>query len=195
VANLATLDLIMSTFTGKTEPLPNLGSSDHISISFTCQVENELPDAPQATAVFNGHAAPWNHIRGAVKRSFMVWNDSDYESPDEAESNLRHLIQPIIDDYVPKSKPKKSGPTPWWNYHCGKSFKLKLKTFGNRTEHPHKYERACKICKKTPRKAFKAYNLKIKKKLSEMSTADRNFRLAIDQRTHWTFKQQVQLCS
>ena len=85
------------------------------------------------------------------------------------------MIQPIIDDYVPKSKPKKSGPAPWWNYYCGKSFKLKLKTFKKRDEHPDRYEKACKLCKKTQRAAFKAYNVKIKKRLSEMSTADQNF--------------------
>ena len=42
-------------------------------------------------------------------------------------------------------------------------------------EHPERYIKATAYSKKVQRKAFKSYNIRIKKRLDEMSTADRNF--------------------
>jgi len=170
-----TLDLIMSRFTGTAETLPNLGTSDHVSIKFKCQIHDELESEPPPTDVLLWHSAPWHHIRGAVKRSLAIWNDCDYESPDEAEAQLVHLVQPVINTYVKKSISKPYSPAPWWNLHCKKAFKYKMKTFKTRVDHPDRYIKATYNAKTIQRKAFKAYNLKIKKQLAEMSNADRNF--------------------
>ena len=71
-----TLDLIMSTFIGSAVALPNLGTSDHVSIhvsiKFQSQVIEDLPATPRATEVLNCHSAPWNHIRGEVKRALTL---------------------------------------------------------------------------------------------------------------------------
>ena len=170
-----TLDLIMSLSPGAAEALPNLGTSDHVSIKFRCDIDKELTQEPQATAVYDWHSAPWNHIRGALKRALDTWNDCDYDHPDEAEAQLVHYIQPVINDYVKKVVPKTYNPAPWWNWDCKKALKYKLKAFKTRDEFPDRYISATRNAKIIQRKAFKAYNVKLKARLDGMSTADRNF--------------------
>ena len=99
----------------------------------------------------------------------QVFNDCDYESPDEAESAMASLIQPIIEDYVKKSVPKIYSPAPWWNWHYKQALKYKMKAFYTRTESPERYMTATLNAKVIQRKAFKAYNQRIKKNLEEMN--------------------------
>ena len=110
-----TLDLVMSHYTGSAVPMPNLGTSDHVSIKFVCNIADALPSEPDEESVLDWHSAPWNHIRGAVKRSILVWNDCDCESPEEAECQLHRLIHPFIADYVKEKTLKQYSPAPWWN--------------------------------------------------------------------------------
>ena len=56
-----------------------------------------------------------------------------------------------------------------------KAFKYKIKTFKSRVDYPERYIKACVSSKLIQRRAFKEYNIKIKKQLEEMSSADRNF--------------------
>ena len=170
-----TLDLIISTFTGSAVALPNLGTSDHVSIKFQTQVIEDLPDTPRATEVLNWHSTPWNHIRGEVKRALILWNETEHLIPDDAELALSKAIHPIIKKHVPKTLPMKTSSAPWWNFDCDKSFKLKMKTFKTRLEFPEKYLGATYLCKQTQRRAFKEYNVKMKERLDEMSTSDSNF--------------------
>ena len=121
------LDLIMSTFEGSATALPNLGTSDHVSIKFQSRVAADLPETPKATKVLDWHSAPWNHIKGELKRALVTWNETDFSNPDNAEQALCAQIQPIIRKHVPETTPIKSTSAPWWNYHCKKSFKHKMK--------------------------------------------------------------------
>ena len=50
-----------------------------------------------------------------------------------------------------------------------------MKTFKTRLECPEKYIGATYLCKQTQRRAFKEYNVKMKKRLDEMNTSDSNF--------------------
>ena len=81
----------------------------------------------------------------------------------------------MITDYVKKRTPITYSPAPWWNYDCQKAFKYKMKAFKTRHECRERYVRATSDSKSIQRMAFKSYNLKIKKKLSMMSTADSDF--------------------
>ena len=103
----------MVQLTGAAEALPNLGTSDHVSIKFRCDIDKELTQEPQATAVYDWHSAPWNHIRGALKRALETWNDCEYDHPDEAEAQPVHYIQPVISDYVKKVVLKTYNPAPY----------------------------------------------------------------------------------
>jgi hypothetical protein len=66
---------------------------------------------------------------------------------------------------------------PWWNHRdcCMKAFKHKIKAFKSRFDFPERYIKTCVSSKLIQRRAFKEYNIKIKKQLDEMSSADRNF--------------------
>ena len=106
---------------------------------FQCQVIEDLPATPRATEVLNWHSAPWNHIRGEVKRALIKWNENEHTNPDDAEQDLTKLMAPILTKHVPKTLPMKTCSAPWWNLDCQKSFKLKMKTFKTRLEFPEKY--------------------------------------------------------
>ena len=49
-----TLDLIRSIFEGSASALPNLGTSDHVSIKFQCQVAAALPETPKTPRFSDG---------------------------------------------------------------------------------------------------------------------------------------------
>ena len=99
-----TLDLIICNSPGSAEALPNFGTSDHVAIKFTCIVDSALDSEPPNTPVLNWMTAPWNHIGGAVKRALSAWNDSDYDSPDEAEAQLAHY-NPRIGSITSRGSP------------------------------------------------------------------------------------------
>ena len=64
-----TLDLVMSPFDGSASAVANLGTSDHVSVRFTMHMTTPLEKQPAVLPVRNWSRAPWNHIRGAVKRA------------------------------------------------------------------------------------------------------------------------------
>ena len=121
------------------------------------------------------HSAPWNYIKGELKRALVTWNECSFSNPDDAGQALCARIQPNIRKHVPETAPMKSASAPWWNHHSKKSFKLKTKTFKTRSEFPERYLGATHLSKQTQRKSFKECNVKIKTRLDEMSTADSNF--------------------
>jgi hypothetical protein len=94
---------------------------------------------------------------------------------DEAEQEMDDILVGIIDKYVKKKKPRSPGPTPWWNSRCNKAFKWKQKRFEKRNIEAVEYSRAVKFSRKVQKKAYGAYQRKIKSKLNTMSTGDGNF--------------------
>ena len=87
---LNTLDLIMTPFQGAAAALPNMGTSDHVTISFTIQVEEPLPVPPINIKHWDWIRAPWNHIRGAVRRALKDWNACQFDSVDDAIEDRHH---------------------------------------------------------------------------------------------------------
>ena len=117
--------------------------------------------------------APWNHIKGAVKRA--LWDWTPIGTVDEAESDLDDILTGIIDKYVNFKTPKRHSPSPWWNAKCEKAYKWKLKTFANRLTDPVKYQAAIKFNRRIQKKAFKTHQQRIKDKLNNLSSNDSNF--------------------
>ena len=126
--------------------------------------------------VYGWLKAPWNHIKGDVKRALKDWNPRGHKHVciDEVEAELQKILQVIINRHVKKTTPFKSGPRLWWNHECRKAFNYKLKCFDDRLKKPERYTRAIQCCKSVQRKASRKYQLKVKSKLAEISNADRN---------------------
>jgi hypothetical protein len=103
------------------------------------------------------------------------WNTIDFDCQDVAEQTLHECLSSIVETYVNKVTPKTYGPAPWWNYKCQKAFKFKTKCFDTKEDDPERFIKASKLSTKVQRMAFKEYNGKIKKRLDEMSTSDKNF--------------------
>jgi len=81
----------------------------------------------------------------------------------------------VRDRYVKKTKPRSGGTAPWWNAACSKAFEYKQKTFPSRFEKPGKYQHALRCSRSAQRRAFRKYQLKLKKRLQTMTNSDRNF--------------------
>ena len=112
-----TLDLIMSPFDDSASAVANLGTSDHVSVRFTMHVTTLLEKQPAVLPVRDWAHAPWNHIRGAVKRALSYWDPSGCSSVDVAVDSLNDSLMCILDRYVPKAMmPGLPGPSPWWNF-------------------------------------------------------------------------------
>ena len=120
-----TLDLIITSFAGSTTPLPGLGTSDHVAVSFTVNVEVEIPKPPIAGDTRDWRRAPWHHIKGAVGRTLADWKASDYKTPDMAQQDLESRLVRIRDQCVKKTKARVGGVAPWWNRICSDAFKHK----------------------------------------------------------------------
>ena len=170
-----TLDLIMSPFPGSAIAMANPGTSDHIAIAFEMQVISHIQDAPPVKQAYNWDHAPWNHINGAIRRFMHDWDPACFDSVQVAQINFNEWMESIVERYVPLRDLNLKGCAPWWNYHCEKAYKLKVKAFACADESPDRYLRAVQWNKSVQRKAFHKYNLRLKSKLDKMSNSDRNF--------------------
>ena len=105
-------------------------------------VTTPLGKQPAVLPVRNWAHAPWNHIRGAVKRALSDWDPSGCSLVGVVVDFLNDSLMCILDRYVPKTMmPGLPGPSPWWNYRCMKALKFKQKAFEARVEFPNKYKR------------------------------------------------------
>ena len=168
-----TLDLVISDFDGRAIAESGFGSSDHLSLYLTFDTTQKIPTTPIRKSVRDWQNAPWNHMKGALKRALANWKPSG--GVDEAEADLDNLLSKVVDDYVKWKKPTRPGPTPWWNCKCEKAYKWKRKCFVNRVTDQSKYDSAVKFNRKIQKKAYGSYQKKIKKKLASMSSGDSNF--------------------
>ena len=159
-----TLDLVISDFHGHATAEPGFGSSDHLSVYLTFDTAQKIPTTPIRKSVRDWQNAPWNQMKGALKRALANWKPSG--GVDEAEADLDTLLSKVVDDYVKWKKPTRPGPTPWWNCKCEKVYKWKRKCFVNRVKDQSKYESAVKFNRKIQKKAYGSYQKKIKKKLA-----------------------------
>ena len=136
----------MSPFDDSASAVANLGTSDHVSVRFTMHVTTLLEKQPAVLPVRDWAHAPWNHIRGAVKRALSYWDPSGCSSVDVAVDSLNYSLMCILDRYVPNATmPGLPGPSPWWNYRRMKALKFKQKAFEARVEFPDKYKKAVRF--------------------------------------------------
>ena len=168
-----TLDLVMSDIKGIAIEAPGFGNSDHKSMSIVFESQEKIPSTPERKAVRDWHNAPWNHIRGAVKRALTHWKPTGNQ--DDAEEELDAILSVIIEKYVKWKVPSQPGPTPWWNHKCEDAYKWKQQAFTNRIMDPEGYNQATKYNRKIQKKAYSAYQQKIKRKLNNLPSSDRNF--------------------
>ena len=78
----------MTQHTGSAVARVGVGTSDHITIDITLELQDTIPESPTKKSTLLWQHAPWHHIRGAVKRQLKGWDDGDSMSVDEAEASL-----------------------------------------------------------------------------------------------------------
>ena len=91
-----------------------MGTSDHITIDITLELQDTVPDSLVQKPTLLWQYVPWNHIRGAIKRELKHWGDDDSMSVVEAEASLDGILISVIEKHVKKSQPKRPGPIVWW---------------------------------------------------------------------------------
>ena len=170
-----TLGLDMTIHDGVAIDQPGAGTSDHIAIAITLELDSAIPSPPVHKPTFLWQYAPWPHIRGAVKRELATWNPNDCESVDAAEIDLDDKFFSIIKKYVTLSRPKKPGPTIWWDDKCQEAYVAKLKAFTIRFDKPNRYYAAVKHCRTVQNRALAIYQNELREKLQGMHKCDKSF--------------------
>ena len=107
-----TLDLIMTDFEGTTTAAAHIGTSDHVSIIFEIQVLMQVPEAASQSDSVNWRKAPWDHIRGDVKRAVSEWIPNFAQSVSEVQTELDDLLWKVVKRHVKLRAPTKPRPLP-----------------------------------------------------------------------------------
>ena len=170
-----TLDLMMTPHKGTAVPSPGAGTSDHISINITLEIQATLPPIPKHKPTRLWQYAPWSHIKGEVKRKTRDWDPHALESTDNAEADLDNILLKIIDRHVKWSKPKDRGPIVWWNDQCEKAYKIKQGLFSRRSIKPVRYNAAVNFCRTVQNRAFAQYQKDLSTQLKSMDKSDKSF--------------------
>jgi hypothetical protein len=84
-----TLDVVLSDVIGKAAPISGFGSSDHIAMKLSFAIGDGVPPTPVRHKVRDWKNAPWQHMKGAVKRALSGWNPSG--TVDDAEGKTHEL--------------------------------------------------------------------------------------------------------
>ena len=121
------------------------------------------------------HTAPWNHIRGDVKRAVDGWKPNVSQSVSEAQAELDGLLWTVVKRHVKIRAPTRPRPQPWWTSKCRRMLRQKQKAFDHRREHPAVYKAVRQRCKKTQRHAFAEYNKRLSEQLDVMEKSDKQF--------------------
>ena len=152
-----TLDLVMSSIPGVASPAPSMGSSDHKSVWVSFQAGTQPPSTPESSLVHDWSSAPWDHIRGYLRRVLLKWDPRCCESVTTAEESLRGFMQAAIDKYMKVKRMTPKLPAPWWNYTCDKKLRHKCRMFKLLEEGSvgtEAYRCAVRICRKVQKKAY-----------------------------------------
>lgn len=175
-----TLDLVFSDVPGVASQSPNLGSADHVAVDLVFE-QSDLPSTPAVPEALDWALAPWDHIRGALRRALKEYNPRGFESVDAAAVRLDELILEVMDVYVKVKRRAPRRHAPWWSRACTSSLQHKLKLFARSQESGWdapglaKYKRAVVCCKKVQRSAFASFQRKLKRDLNVMDHSDRAF--------------------
>ena len=167
--------MIISDLDGSAVEAAHLGTSDHVSIKFEIQVEAAIPEDESKAQARNWRKAPWNHIRGEVKRMTAGWTPKAEQSVTEAEEELDTVLWRMMERHVKFKAPLRPRVCPWWDRHCQHVYLQKLKAFLTRFDRPAHYSNIKKRCKKVQRRAFAQYNSKLSSQLKKMEKSDQKF--------------------
>ena len=166
-----TLDLVYTKVDSSATHIMKIGTSDHCSIKLKFTAVDSVPKAPERQPILRWDPAPWNHIKGAIKRELTHWDPRTFSSVDAAEANVDGILEKIIVKYVKKTIPRSTPSHPWWNIQCEKAFKAKQRAWEGPT--PERYQADVKRCRLTQRRAFATYNRKLKSRLAKLRCSDR----------------------
>ena len=181
-----TLDLVLSSIDGVASPDAGLGSSDHLSIWLTFQSVVAAPLPPKLHSVRNWLNAPWDHIRGAVRRALRSWDPvpvgacvSDACSAvDAAVQDLDIILLGILDKYVPMKQMSQVGPAPWWNKRCSNALAYKDRVFQRCREGvlpSWKLKVAIKYARNAQKKAYAVYQRRLCSRLKNSDGSAQEF--------------------
>ena len=123
------LDLFISDLEVDAQPLPPLGTSDHVNIIATVDLNMSMPSPPPGRVVYHWRTAPWHRIRGELKATLKGWKASSFGTVDEAVDDLYAIIDAAVGKYVKSSRPTKARPSPWWNRWCSRALRRKQRAF------------------------------------------------------------------
>ena len=169
------LDLIFSDAEASAMPNMRFGTSDHKSIGIVFQTKEVIADEEKRPDRLMWRSAPWDHIRGYLKRSFVGWTAKIFRDIDHAEGCWREICNDASKKCVKLKAPQKPKACPWWNRKCSVSYKYKRKMFSLHKCSSSKYKNAARICKRVQRKAKKVYNQGLKLKLIKMQKSEKSF--------------------
>jgi hypothetical protein len=128
-----TLDLIYTKIDSIAKPIIKIGTSDHSSIGIKFAAVRSVPVAPERQPILRWDLAPWNHIKGAVKRELTHWDPRTFSTVDAAVASLDGILEEIIVKYVKKTIPRSTQSHPWWDCACEKALKAKPRAWDGPT--------------------------------------------------------------
>lgn len=137
-------------------------------------MNSAIQESPDHKPTLLWQHAPWDHIRGAVKRDLVDFDKRNVNlSVDEAEQSLDDILCGIIKKYVKQSKPKRPGPVIWWNSSCQDAYHDKIKLFPMRFSKRDRYHAAINHCRIVQNRAFAAYQKELRVKLDQMDKSSK----------------------
>ena len=104
-------------------------------------MDREILDEEKDNEKLDWRKAPWNHIRGEVKRVFRDWKPNK-SNPDAAADELDEMLWKVVKRHVKPRAPTRRRPVPWWTKHCRDTYKEKLKAFKIRLKHLCTYKKS-----------------------------------------------------
>jgi hypothetical protein len=161
------LDLVYSDCECKATALPRMGTSDHFTLQLTVDLSLDVPVPPPDRTVYHWSSAPWNHIRGHLRRNFDGWDTHNYGSVEEAVAAFYAIVDSIIKLHVKSSVPRNARPVPWWDRHCTIAQKAVDAAFSKLGYDHDICKKAEKVLKTRQRQAYAKYRKGLREKLAE----------------------------
>ena len=130
--------------------------------------DNITPPPPPNRSIYHWKRASWSRMSHFFKTA--NWNFSG--SVDAAVSEATDIITVATNKYVPSCTPRLRRPTPWWDCHCEKIWRRKLRYWD--AGDYHNFKLTTWVASRIYNRAFKHYTDYLHQRLSH-STTDRTW--------------------